>query len=91
MTNDTAPAATDTASNGPMPEQRATMRVEEAAKVLGIGKSAAYAAVHNGELPSIRIGRRLLVPTTALRRMLDNTTPTPGSRQGVSDGTPTTR
>lgn len=46
------------------------MTVEDAAVALGIGRTAAYAAVKDGEIPSIRLGRRLVVPTAALRRML---------------------
>lgn len=50
--------------------QRATLTVDEAALRLGIGRNAAYDAVKRGEIPSIRIGRRLLVPVAALERML---------------------
>lgn len=45
---------------------RPTLTVEEAATVLGIGRSAAYEAARQGELPTRRIGRRLLVPVPAL-------------------------
>jgi excisionase family DNA binding protein len=48
-----------------------TLTVEEAARALGINRNAAYAAVHNGELPAIRVGRRLLVPKAAFQRMLE--------------------
>ena len=51
-------------------QQRATLTVDEAALRLGIGRNAAYDAVKCGEIPSIRIGRRLLVPVAALERML---------------------
>jgi excisionase family DNA binding protein len=47
--------------------------VEEAAKVLDLGRGQAYNAVKAGEIPSIRIGRRVLVPTAALRRMIADT------------------
>lgn len=50
--------------------ERRTLTVEEAARYLGIGRSAAYAAARSGELPTVRIGRRLLVPRHALERML---------------------
>ena len=42
------------------------MSVEEAARFLGIGRAQAYRAVNAGELPSIRIGRSLRVPTAKL-------------------------
>jgi excisionase family DNA binding protein len=50
--------------------QRRTLTVEEAGRMLGIGRSAAYAAANRGEIPTISIGRRLLVPRDALERML---------------------
>ena len=49
---------------------RMTVSVEEAAQVLRIGRSAAYDAVHRGEIPHIRIGRRYLVPVPRLLAML---------------------
>jgi excisionase family DNA binding protein len=52
--------------------ERATLTIEEAAVVLGIGRSAAYAAAQSGELPTVRIGRRLLVPKPALDQMLSS-------------------
>ena len=47
-----------------------TITVEETAKRLGIGRNTAYEAVKRGDIPSIRIGRRILVPTKALERKL---------------------
>jgi excisionase family DNA binding protein len=51
-------------------EQSLTMSVDELAKALRIGRSQAYAAVRKGEVPSIKIGKRYLVPVAALKRML---------------------
>ncbi|MEQ1954413.1 helix-turn-helix domain-containing protein [Mesorhizobium sp. CN2-181] len=50
---------------------RLTVTVEEAAELLGIGRNAGYEGVRRGEIPSIRIGKRLLVPRAALDRMLN--------------------
>lgn len=47
------------------------MSVSEAAEVLHISRGSAYQAVQAGEIPSIRLGRRLVIPTAALARMLD--------------------
>lgn len=47
-----------------------TLSVEEAAKVLGIGRNLCYDRVKTGEIPVIKIGRRLLVPRAALERLL---------------------
>jgi len=51
-------------------EGRATCSVEEAAALLGIGRSTAYAAARDGSLPVIRISNRLLVPTARLSELL---------------------
>jgi excisionase family DNA binding protein len=51
---------------------RLTLTVREAAKLLGISPYTAYEAAHRGELPVRFIGRRMLVPRTALLRLLDD-------------------
>ena len=50
--------------------QRRTLTIEEAAKGLGISKASAYEAARTGELPTIKIGKRILVPLVALERKL---------------------
>lgn len=50
---------------------RATITVEQAAKLLGVGRTAAYEAARRGELPTRRLGRRLLVPVPALIAWLE--------------------
>lgn len=47
-----------------------TLTVDEAAQLLGVGRSTAYEAVRRGEIPVVRIGKRLLVPMAALEKML---------------------
>ena len=42
----------------------------DAADVLGISKDLAYEMAKSGEIPTIRLGRRVMVPVPALRRML---------------------
>ena len=51
---------------------RLTMSVEEAGKLLGIGRSSAYGAIRRGELPSFKISRRILVPRSALLRKIED-------------------
>jgi excisionase family DNA binding protein len=48
-----------------------TVSVDEAARMIGISRALAYDAVGRGEIPTIRIGRRLLVPRAQLAAMLD--------------------
>jgi excisionase family DNA binding protein len=50
-----------------------TFSVAETAKLLGVSRNGAYEAIARGQLPSIRIGRRLLVPRAALQRLLSET------------------
>ena len=45
---------------------RTTLTVAETASLLGIGRSAAYEAVRRGQIPSRRLGRRIVVPVPAL-------------------------
>lgn len=49
----------------------ATIRVwPDAGQLLGLSKAAAYRAAETGELPTLRMGRRLLVPVPRLLAML---------------------
>jgi len=47
-----------------------TVTIEEAGRILGVGRSAAYSAAKAGEIPTIKVGRRLIVPVAKLRAML---------------------
>jgi excisionase family DNA binding protein len=51
--------------------ERRTLSVADAGKALGLGRSAAYNAAKSGELPTLRIGRRVLVPKAALDQMIE--------------------
>jgi excisionase family DNA binding protein len=46
------------------------LKVEQASTLMGISRSAAYRAVAAGDLPSIRFGCRLYVPTARLLELL---------------------
>jgi excisionase family DNA binding protein len=48
-----------------------TYTIEEAAMLLGIGRNQAYEAARRGEIPTIRFGKRLVVPRAALTKLLD--------------------
>jgi Helix-turn-helix domain len=54
----------------PDPAVEPTMQVASVAKAFHISRAAAYEGVKTGEIPSIKIGRRIVVPTAAVRRML---------------------
>jgi excisionase family DNA binding protein len=55
-----------------VPEGRLTITITipEAAEILHIGRDAAYAAAKRGEIPTLRLGRRIVVPTAKLFALL---------------------
>lgn len=53
-------------------EEKVVLTVEEVAAKLKISRPSAYLAVQRGEIPVIRIGRRILVPVAALEKLLAN-------------------
>jgi excisionase family DNA binding protein len=55
--------------------QRLTLTVAEAAKLLGISRGTAYECVRTGEIPSVNFGRRVLIPRRRLEALLNAETP----------------
>jgi excisionase family DNA binding protein len=60
-------AATTSDRQGPL-----AVSVPEAARLLGISRGLAYELVARGDLPSVRLGRRLVVPRHALVALVDD-------------------
>jgi excisionase family DNA binding protein len=56
-----------------------TLTVEQVAKVLGISRGSAYEAVRVGQIPSIRMGRRLLISKSALDELLSGSMASAGT------------
>jgi excisionase family DNA binding protein len=54
---------------------RVTRTVPEAAQLLGLSESATYEAVGRGQIPAVKIGRRVLVKRDALLAMLTSAGP----------------
>jgi excisionase family DNA binding protein len=50
---------------------RAVYSVEEGAEKLGVNVKTAYEAIKAKQIPSVRIGRRILIPRALLDRMLE--------------------
>ena len=61
--------------------EKLTLSVVEVARLLGISRGSAYAAILTGELPHLRVGKRILVPKAALARMLEQ-----AGQKGARDG-----
>lgn len=54
----------------PEPTERPWLTVAEVAQITGEGEKAIRAAVAKGDLPSLRVGRYIRIPTARLRRVL---------------------
>ncbi len=75
----------------PHPEEKPLLTVDELLEAVPAwpgGRSATYEAIRRGELPSVRIGRRLFLPTSALRRFLclDDARAAPSTPNGAPAG-----
>ncbi len=46
------------------------MTVDRVAVVYGISRTSAYEGIRSGEIPSIRVGKRIIVPTALVRQSL---------------------
>jgi len=53
-------------------DHRITLTIEETASLLGLGRTATYEAARRGQIPSRRLGRRLVVPVPALLEWLSS-------------------
>ncbi len=51
--------------------QTQTITVEEAGRRLGVSRNTAYEAARDGTIPTIKLGRRLVVPVIAFEKLLD--------------------
>jgi excisionase family DNA binding protein len=56
-----------------------TLTVVETAALLRISRNTAYALISQGRIPSIRLGKRVLIPRKALDTLLDVQQPPPVS------------
>jgi excisionase family DNA binding protein len=55
-----------------MNNEKLTLTVNQTARLLGLSRNSAYHGVLTGEIPHIRVGKRILVPCHALERMLND-------------------
>ncbi|MCA9852232.1 MAG: helix-turn-helix domain-containing protein [Dehalococcoidia bacterium] len=55
--------------------ERLVVSVREAAEMLGVGRATMYELVNAGEVDSITLGRRRLIPVHSLRRLVGAPTP----------------
>jgi len=60
------------------------LSIASAATVLGIGRTALYAELQAGRLRSVKVGRRRLVPSSAVAERMRTATPARATVQEVS-------
>ena len=63
-------------------DERLTYDVGTAAKLLGLSRNSAYQACLAGQIPHLKIGKRILIPRAALEKLLAEA----GNKTGVSPG-----
>ena len=54
-------------------DDRLVLTIEEAGKLLGLGRSGTYEAARRRDIPTLKIGSRILVPKVALLKLLEET------------------
>ncbi len=65
-----APDLSRPALDHPGGTDKAALSVAEAARTLGVSRSHAYELVKTGDLPHLRLGRRIVIPGHAIRQLL---------------------
>jgi excisionase family DNA binding protein len=70
-------------------EAPTVLTVDEVAAILRIGRISAYQAIERGEIPTVRVGRRILVPRAAFEAMLNSSTTPRPAIDNLSAGKPT--
>jgi len=64
-----------------MEMERLTLTVEEAGELLGISRALAYEMARTGRLPTLRFGKRIVVPKKAIESMLERPVPATAPEQ----------
>jgi excisionase family DNA binding protein len=68
--------------------ERRTYTVTEAAAVLGISRTSAYERVRAGELPALRLGRRIVITRSVVDAMLTAVPALGGGQGGATSDVP---
>ena len=71
MTHARAEQRVEEAATVPREREPLAVSVPQAAIMLGISRALAYELVARGDLPSLRLGRRLVVPRRALVELVE--------------------
>lgn len=57
--------------NSPSSARRIAYNIDEAALATGLGRTTIYKLIGSGQLGSLKIGNRRLIPAHALERLID--------------------
>ena len=60
--------------------EKLTWNVNEVSRLLGLSRSATYQGILTGEIPSVKIGKRILIPRLSLEKMLESAKPEIGEK-----------
>jgi excisionase family DNA binding protein len=52
--------------------QPLAVSINDAARALGLGRTSIYAMIGDGRLEAFKLGRRTLIKTESIRRLVDN-------------------
>ena len=66
-------------------QARLVFSVQEISRLLGLSRASTYEAVRVGSIPSIKVGRRILVPKSALQELLDRHSVAGNTRDDIHD------
>lgn len=66
--------------------QKLVLSIDEAAEALGVSRAHGFRLADEGVIPTVRLGRRRVVPIDALRRMLDPQNAAAGASKKVTAG-----
>jgi excisionase family DNA binding protein len=50
--------------------EKMVLSVEECCEVLGLSRNTLYERIADGSVPSVRLGKRILIPVAGLEKML---------------------
>lgn len=54
---------------------RKAYSADEFREIIGMSRNGIYAGIRRGEIPSVRIGRRVLIPASAVEEMFGSQAP----------------
>ena len=66
-------------------QARLVFSVQEISRLLGLSRASTYEAVRVGSIPSIKVGRRILIPKSALQELLDRHSVTGNTGDDIHD------